>query len=185
MRLAAIGPEELIKTVGRDLMPVLKAQGQASVREIVTEANKHHVAPDDLPYVFWALANPKVLPDLGPRQKGYQLVIDIMARTGTMPAYQRAFKAVDDAAVDDAVDAVAQHMATWAYKDMLPYLMGAYVKVLSKYAGKVSEATGGQVPTSNGVAYLNRTFREILTLRSSWFEDGELLRRAVRFIPEW
>lgn len=183
--LASTTPEDLMKALGNDLMPVLKAHGNAAVREVVTEAHRLGIGPDDLPYAFWALAAQQNLPDMGARQKVFTLMIDIMARTGTMPAYQKALKVTDSATLDYAVDKLADHMATWAARNLLPFLMLNYVKILNKYAPKVPVATKGQVPASNGVAYLNSAFREILTLRSAWFDDGELLRRAVRFIPEW
>lgn len=183
--LASTTPEDLMKALGHDLMPVLKAQGYAAVREVVTEANRLGVTADDLPYAFWALATQKGLPDMGARQRVFTLMIDIMARTGTMPAYQKAIKVTDSETLDYTVDKLADHMATWAARSLLPFLMANYVRILNKHADKVPQATGGQVPVSNGVAYLNNAFREILTLRSAWFDDGELLRRAVRFIPEW
>jgi len=183
--LASTTPEDLMRSIGADMLPVLKEQGRASVREIVMAANRLGIQADDMPYAFWALATQKGLPDFGPKQKVSTLMIDIMARTGTMPAYQKALKVPDSGTLDEAVDKLADHMATWAARNILPYLMANYVKILNKYASKVPQATNGQVPASNGVAYLNNAFREILTLRSTWFDDGELLRRAVRFIPEW
>ena len=178
-------PEALVKAIGRDLMLYLKEQGRTAAREIVMEANRQRVSPEDLPYVFWVLASQKELPDLRARQKVFTLMIDIMARTGTMPNYQRAFRVADDIEVDAAVDKVAVNMALWAAKNMIPFLIHSYLRVLAKYAGKVPAVTGEEVPASNGLGYLNTAFREVLTLRSTWFEDGELLRRVVRFIPEW
>jgi len=174
-----------VKSVAKDLMPLLKKQGRAAVREVVIEANKQGVVADNLPYVFWALASTDTeLPSFGPRQKIYTLMIDIMARTGAMPNYQRAFKRVDDLAVDDAVDAVAVHMSMWAARNLAPALITGYYGILDKWADKVPEATGGKVLALVGRDYLDHLFREILTLRSAWFEDGELVRRVVRFIPD-
>lgn len=183
--LASRTPEDLIRAIGNALMPVLKIQGQASVHEIVAVANRLGIQADELPYAFWTLATQKGLPNLGPRQKVFTLMIDIMDRTGTMPAYQKAFQVPDNATLDDAVDKLADHMAIWAVKQLLFSLTRSYIGILSKFAPDVPQVTDGQVPASNGVAYLNAAFREILTLRSAWFDDGELLRRAVRLIPEW
>ena len=177
--------EALMKSLGQDLMPVLKEQGKAAVREIVMQGLRQGVALPEMPYLFWALANQAELPDLGPRQKMFQVMLDIMTRTGVMPNYHKNFKVRDNLDVDAAVDAVARHMGVWAAKDMIPALMVGYFKVLTQHASKVPSVTNGQVPASNGVGYLNTLFREVLTLRSAWFDDGELLRRVVRLLPEW
>lgn len=177
--------EGLIKALGKDLMPNIKSQAQAAVREIIAEGNRRGVEPSQMPYLFWALATQRELPDLGGRQRYFQVMIDMMTRTGVLPNYQKNFRVPDDLGLDDAVDAVAQHMATWAVRSMLPALLAGYMRVLSVYASKVPAATDGVVPASNGVGYLNALLREILTLRSAWFDDGELLRRVVRLLPEW
>lgn len=181
---ARTDPETLMKAIGKDMMDLLLSQGRAAVREVVTEANKYRVSADDLPYVFWVLASQHELPDMGPRQRVYNLMLDIMSRTGAMPNYQRAFKVAEDPATDEAADKVAVHLSYWAAKQMAPALLVGYSKILSKYQNAVPEATGGQVSAVVGVDYLDSTFRQILTLRSSWFADGELLRRVVRFLPE-
>lgn len=177
--------EVLMKALEHDLMPMIKEQGKAAVREIVMQGNKQGIALAEMPYLFWALANQKELPDLGPRQKVFQVMLDIMVRMGVMPNYQKNFKVTNDLEVDAAVDATVQHMGVWAAKDMIPALMVGYYKVLTQHAPKVPSVTKGQVPASNGVGYLNALLREILTLRSAWFDDGELLRRVVRLLPEW
>lgn len=182
--LARVGPNDLMLALGRDMLPAIKKVAQAAVREVVITANRNGVQPDELPYVFWALVSQKELPDQGPRQKYFQVVLDIMTRTGALPNYSRAFSVPPRLEVDTATDQVATHMGIWAVKDMLPALMVAYLKILHTYASKVPEATEGAVPSSRGAGYLNEAFREVLSLRSSLFEDGELLRRVLRIIPE-
>jgi hypothetical protein len=184
-RVARMDPEGLMRVIGKDMMALLKEQGRAAVREVVIAANRQGVEADDLPYAFWALASSGTeLPSFGLRQKIYSLMIDIMARTGVMPNYQRAFKPVDSQSVDEAVDAVALHMSMWAAKVLAPALIIGYYTVLDRWAPKVPEATGGKVHALLGRDYLDHLFREILTLRSAMFDDGELIRRVVRFIPE-
>lgn len=183
--VAKTDPNTLMTDIGHALMPILKDQGKVAVREIVIEANRAGVSSEDMSYIFWALATDKGLPDQGPRHKVFQVMLDIMARTGVMPNYQRAFQIPESTDTDLAVDTIALHMGMWAARTMLPALTTEYVKVLMRVAHKVPEATDGDVPVSNGVAYLNHVFREVLTLRSSMFEDGELLRRVLRIIPEW
>lgn len=183
-RISRMDPEALVKLLGKDMMSFLQDQGRAALREIVTTANKEGVKANQLPYVFWALANQSGLPNLGPRQKAFTLMLDILTRTGVMPDYQRGFQAVDDARLDEVVDLVAQHMSVWAAKTMAVELVLGYYKLQVKHESKVPEATNGKIPAVVGATYLDRVFREILTLRSAWFEDGELLRRVVRFIPE-
>jgi hypothetical protein len=131
------------------------------------------------------LATGQQLPALGNRKEGFDLVISILTRTGTMPNYQRSFNPDPDPVVDDAVDAVAQNLAVWASRTMKPAMMVDYLQVLGKHKSKVPEITQGRVSEDGGIDYINQVFREILTLRSSMFADGELLRRVVRYIPEW
>lgn len=184
-RVARMDPEGLMKVIGKDMMVLLREQGNAAVREVNIAANKQGVAATNLPYVFWALASTdSELPNLGLRQKIYTLMIFIMARTGAMPNYQRGFKPADSQSLDDAVDAVALHMATWAGRSLTPALVIGYYGILDKWAAKVPEATGGKVHSLIGREYLDYLFREILTLQSALFDDGELVRRVVRFIPE-
>lgn len=185
MRVLAADEESLVKALGKDLMPLLKSQAQAAVREISLEGNRRGMGLSQMPYLFWALFTQKELPDLGSRQRYFQVMLDMMVRTGVVPNYQKNFKVPDDPEIDTAVDAVVQHMGTWAVRTMLPALLAGYMRVLSAHAPKVPAVTNGEVPASNGVGYLNTLFREILTLRSAWFDDGELLRRVVRLLPEW
>ena len=184
VRLARTDPESLIKAVGKDFMGLLKTQGVAAVREATTAGLKRGLKSDQLSYLFWALSSPNTLPNMGSRQKVFNLMLNILDRTGTMPDYQRSFRAVKDPEVDDVVDAVALHMSQWAARTMAPALVLGYYRTLSRHANKVPEATEGAVQALSGSDYLNFTFREMLTIRSAWFDDGELLRRVVRFIPE-
>ena len=185
MKTATTNPEDLVKVIGNDMMPILKEQGHAIVREIVTEANKQGIPPKDFPYILWALAQEKTLPDMGLRVKGYRVLWDIMTRTGALPAYHKAFEVTKDPVVDAAVDAIALYMSVWSIRILMPFLTTAYLRVLTKHVKQVPQVTDGTVSEKNGTGYLNYIFREVLDLRSSMFEDGELLRRVMQIIPEW
>ena len=179
--------DAIMKGIGKDMMPQLKDIGRMAVQEIVSEANRFHVPAEHLPYIFWSMAvHQDFLSSLGRLQKVFALMIDIMARTGVMPNYQRAFKIPDDEAgiaTDVTIEPLAKHMGMWAARAMAPALIKVYYDILVKWAPKVPSATEGDVSVKDGFAYLDGVFREVLTLSSSWFEDGELLRRVVRFIP--
>lgn len=183
MKLAVLDEEGLVKSIGADMMPIIKTTASSTVREIILTGNKRGVPLAQMPYLFWALDNQQSLPDLGNLQPYYQLMIDMMDRTGVMPDYQKKFSLPDDSGVDSAVDAVALDMAKWALRTMLPALSAGYVRVLGSHVSKVHEVTQGRVPVKNGPAYLNTLFRQILNMRSIWFEDGELLRRVMRLLP--
>lgn len=181
----ALNSLDLLGSLDKDMLALLKGYGQEAVQVVVAAANRQGVEAPDLPYVFWALATAQQLPNLGNRLEGFRMAITIMTRTGTMPNYQRGFKSDPELRVDAAVDAVAQQLANWSMRTLRPALMVDYYHILKKYEAKVPEATSGKVRAADGVDYLDRVLREVVTLRSSMFRDGEFLRRVLQFIPAW
>jgi hypothetical protein len=158
--------------------------GKSAVREIVIEANRLGVPPDDLPYVFWALNTKAGLPKLDAKQQqALDMMLTIMNRTGVMPNYPSAFKPTDNLATDSAVDVVARHMGAWALRTMYPALLQAYRAALQSQVRYVTKLTNGQVKKGNEFEFLRLAFRQILSLQSRMFRDGELLRRVVRILP--
>jgi hypothetical protein len=174
----------LMEGVGKALDSKLTDIGHAAVREIVTQGNHLSVNPKHLPYVFWALANNAGLPRLGQKeQKAFDLMISIMARTGTMPPYQGSFQPGSDDATDSAIDATATYMGRWAMRTMFPALLTAYKAALTSQVRDVPRATNGQVSQAKAFDFLRFAFRSTVDISSSMFRDGELLRRVVRVLP--
>jgi len=183
-RIAGRPEDALMQGVAKALDRHLANIGKSAVREIVTVANRISVDPVGLPYVFWALATKTGLPSFTTKgQQAFNLMIDIMERTDVMPNYDSAFAVPEDLAVDSAVDVIAKHMAVWSLRVMYPALLQVYQGSLNAHANAVPKATGGQVSPENAVEFLRRSFRQVLSLSSRKFRDGELLRRVVRILP--
>ena len=100
-----------------------------------------------------------------------------------MPSYDSAFNVPDEIVTDSAVDATTRHMGVWALRSMYPALLQAYQASLNAHASAVPKATGGKVSPDNAVEFLRLSFRQILSLSSRKFTNGELLRRVVRVLP--
>ena len=111
------------------------------------------------------------------------MMVFIMDRTGTMPAYQSALQVADDLRLESAVDALALHMALWAARSMYPALLMAYKEAIKSQEKLVLKLTGGRVKKGDEFEFLRLAFRQVLSLQSSMFRDGELLRRVVRLLP--
>jgi len=184
MRKADRPEDALMLGVAKVLDEQLTSLGKAAVREIVTFTNQLGVLPDHLPYLFWALATDSGLPSLGSKEKAaFDTMVTILDRTDTMPKYSSAFSLVDDLTTDAAVDATTRHMGSWALKTMYPGLLKSYQMALQSQVKKVPKATDRQVPKGREFDFLRKTFRQVLSLRSRMFRDGELLRRVVRLLP--
>jgi len=184
VRLANRSEDILMLGVGKSLDAHLAEVGKAAVREIVTEANRLGVGPNMLPYVFWALATKAGLPRMGQKEfAALDLMVFIMERTGTMPAYRGALQVADDPATDSATDSLALHMATWSLRSMYPALLTSYKAALKSQEKLVPKLTNGQVKKGDEFEFLRKSFRQVLSLQSSMFRDGELLRRVVRLLP--
>jgi hypothetical protein len=176
--------DDLMLGVGKALDAALVDVGRAGVREIVTGANRLGVDPNDLPYVFWALNSKSGLPRLGAKeQKAFDMMFMIMSRTGTMPNYSSSFTPSDNLATDAAIDVLAPQLGTWALRVMYPSLLSGYRAALKTQERKVPRATNNRVSKSNAFDFLRKTFRYAVSLKSSMFRDGELLRRIVRLLP--
>lgn len=184
IRIADRPEDALMQGVAKALDTKLVGVGHAAVREIVTTANRLSVDPNDLPYVFWALATKAGLPRIGKKElAALDLMVTIMVRSGTMPNYQSAFNVTTSIATDSAVDVLAPHMATWAQRVMYPTLLQAYRDALTTQVKAVPAATNGKVPKDKAFDFLRLAFRQVLDLSSRKFRDGELLRRVVRILP--
>jgi hypothetical protein len=183
-RLTASPEEALMLGVAKNLDSRLADLGKAVVREIVTYANKLGVAPDDLPYVFWALATGTGLPRLGAKEhKALTTAMFIMERTGTMPNYSSAFSVASSGATDAAVDEIARHMGTWSLRTLFPGLLQAYKDALNSQVKQVQKKTNGQVPKGREFDFLRKAFRRVVPIQSRMFRDGELLFRVVNLMP--
>jgi len=173
-----------MKGVARVLNGKLVDIGNAAVREIVTFSNSLNVNPDHLPYVFWALATKTGLPPMNKKRlQAFTLMVDIMDRTETMPNWKSSMGVPDDITIDPIVDTVADHMGLWAVRVMLPLMLDGYMKALKSQVKAVPKATSGRVPKGNEVEFLRKVFRQILSIKSSMFDRGELLRQVVRVLP--
>jgi len=158
--------------------------GHAAVREIVAKANDQGVSAKALPYIFWALATKSGLPRLNKQQQtAFDLMVTLMARSGTMPNYSSTFAIPDDLTIDAAVDAVARHMGAWAMRTMYPSLLQGYQAALTSQTRAVPKATDGRVRAEVAFDFLRTAFRQVLDISSRKFRDGELLRRVVRVLP--
>ena len=168
------------KNLGKALVGI----GSAAVREVVILANRLSVDPDHLPYVFWALATQSGIPAMGAQeQKAFSLLVSILVRTGTMPKYEKSFSIEDDTATNSAIDVIARHMGQWARRTMHPLLIHAYQNAINSQVAAVPAATNGLVSSGDAFDFLRKSFRQILSIRSRMFRDGELLRRVVRALP--
>lgn len=174
-------PEDtLVKNVGSSLMEGLRNLGRAAVNVVTREATRQGLSPDDLPYVWWALATKTVATT---RSADFDFLLDILTRTGTMPNYSAGFLVPDDLTVDEALGPIGQAIKKWAEKALRKGLLRAYQAALKSQVSLVPRATGGAVGADKAALFLHRAFSQILTTNSRWFEDGELLRRVVRSLP--
>ena len=174
----------LLEGVSKALNARLVDIGRAAVREITTAGNRIGTNPDHMPYVFWALATNTGLPSMGKKQyAAYLLMVDIMEETGTMPNWKSAFNVPNSIFADVGVDALATYMGRWAFSTMIPMVLHAYKDALLSQVKNVARATDGRVSPGDEFDFLRLLFRQVLTIKSSMFNNGGLLRRVVRALP--
>jgi len=157
--------------------------GRAAVREVVTSSNRLGVGPDNLPYVFWTLTTNQRASTGKKQVAAYLLMMEILERTGTMPNWQSAFNVPDDIFTDFIVDKVVRHMGVWALSTMSPMLFHAYRAALDSQVKNVLKATDGNVKAGDEFDFLRLAFRQVLSIKSSRYDNGNLLRQVVRFLP--
>lgn len=184
LRKAADDEDALMLSVGAALDRALFLVGEDARKQVTQTANSLGVSPQEMSYIFWALATKSGLPRLADKQqRAFDLMIDIMVGTQTMPNYEKGFRVPQSLAVDDAVDGVTRQMALWSIRVMLPALLRHYDAALKDQAKHVPKFTSGRVSLEQGYDFLRLSFRRILDMRSAWFRNGRLLRQVVRALP--
>ena len=184
VKFSSQAEDTLMQGVGQRLDRNLTKIGKEAYKELLSLANKAGIPSDALPYVLWVLDSNAGLPHLPQKEgKALQMAMDVMRRTGWLPHYSSAFTVVDNLQIDQAIDKLSRNLGTWSLRSMYPEILKAYQDALKSQVKAVPKATQGRVAPQDAFNFLRLSFRQVVTIDSSMFRDGELLRRVVRLLP--
>lgn len=176
----------LVQELGDAFDEHLVDLGKALVREVVATANKEGIGPKLLPYTFWVLFEDyENWPNkVRPNHDFLRTMLRITSETGSMPRYYAALKIPEDriSEVNEAVDRVVLHMGAWSRQAFIG-LIKTWMGLLQRIGRKVPKATEGQVPASASMSWLHKAFREMLSMRQSWFKHAFLLLELIQMFP--
>jgi len=176
--------ENLVIAVGKVMNAKLIPIGHLAVREVVTQFNNLLLDPDMMPYAFWSLTRGDDLPTKSKkRMKAINLMVEIMEGTKTMPNWASSLVLPGESYVETALDLLALKMGAWALRTMYPLLFSLYKDALNTQARNVYKATGGGVSKANSFEYMRLFFREVLGMKSAFFQNARMLRHVISVLP--
>lgn len=170
--------DTVMQAVGADFHRRLQRIAKEAALEVTRKSRVLGLTSDQQSQALGMMVAAFTLPLPSKNQVALDIMMSLLIRTRNLPV---RIQKISEEDVD--LEPMVIGMANWARQVLLPALLETYQSVLDKYAPRIPQATQGRIKAHQAFDFLRKSFRQVLTVNSSWFEDGELLRRVVRTLP--
>lgn len=185
------GPEgqdtEAVRRLGVNFGKKVVDIGPEVVHRVAAAAVNHGVKGEDLPYVFWVLAEGEAQwPGIGRSPtRALKLARDLMLRSGKTPPYRRALGGDDHYSelLDHLTDRALVEVADWADVGMVAMLGETFMAALARHKSFMVRAVAGrEVPANKALTYLYQLFKLAMRNNSRDHVNGDLMARVLPLI---